>query len=118
MTGGTLGYRLRYGGAGALPPPSWGVSSLNWAAHRERPFFAGSARIELPPCSIVPSSHSRPNRSMTVVTFLLSICAALMLAVGAYKWTQQGAVIALPYVIWGTVAFALILWNRRPKGDS
>jgi tryptophan-rich sensory protein len=55
---------------------------------------------------------------MTVVTFLLSICAALMLAVGAYKWTQQGAVIALPYVIWGTVAFALILWNRRPKGDS
>src|SRR5258707_566338 len=30
---------LRCGSAGALPLPSLGVSSLNWAARNERPFF-------------------------------------------------------------------------------
>ena len=29
-----------------------------------------------------------------MVTFLLSVCAALMLAVGAYKWTQEGSCLA------------------------
>ena len=53
-----------------------------------------------------------------MVTFLLSVCAALMLAVGAYKWTQEGAMFGLPSFVWGGVAFALILWTHRPKADS
>jgi hypothetical protein len=50
-----------------------------------------------------------------MVTFLLSVCAALMLAVGAYKWTQEGVVFGLPYLTWGTVASGLILWVHGPK---
>jgi hypothetical protein len=50
-----------------------------------------------------------------MMTFLLSICTALMLTVGVYKWTQEGIVLGLPYLIWAIVAFALIFRNQRPK---
>jgi hypothetical protein len=49
------------------------------------------------------------------VTFLLSVCAVLMLVVGVFRWTREGAVVALPFLIWGAVAFALILWTHRPR---
>ena len=39
---------------------------------------------------------------MTTVTFLLSVCAVLMLVVGVFRWTHEGAVVALPFADMGS----------------